>query len=73
MCFHVVSDLRRGSQPHHEDMRSTEYSSYYLPVVVDSRDTTESRLAGAKTAEKELDSQTVERAHGSTTMGHFEE
>jgi hypothetical protein len=73
MCSHVVSDLHRGSQPHHADMRLTEYSSYSLPVVADSRDTTESRLAGVKRAEKELDSHLTERAHGSTTRQDFED
>jgi hypothetical protein len=55
MCLYVESDLHLGSQPHHEDMKSIENSSYSLLVVVDSRDTTESRLAGVKRVEKEPD------------------
>jgi hypothetical protein len=72
MCSYVGSDLRWGSQPHHEDMRSTEYSNYSLPAVVGSRDTTESRLAGVKRVEKEPDSEMTERAHESMTMEDFE-
>lgn len=53
-------------------MRPTEYSNYSLPAVVGSRDTTESRLAGVKRAEKEPDSQRTERAHESMTMEDFE-
>jgi hypothetical protein len=53
-------------------MRPTGNSSCYLPVVVDSRDTTEARLAGVKRVEKEPDSQTIERADESTTKGDFE-
>jgi hypothetical protein len=72
MCLYVESGLRWGLQHHREDKMSTENSSYYLSVVVDSRDTTESRLAGVKKAEKEPDWQTIERAHASTTKGDFE-
>jgi hypothetical protein len=72
MCSYAGSDFHWGLQPHHEDMRSTEYSNYSLPVVVDSRDTTESRLVGVKKAEKEPDLHLIERAHGSTTMEDFE-
>ena len=53
-------------------MKSTEYNNYSLPAVVDSRDTTESRLVGVKKAEKEPDSHLIERAHESTTMEDFE-
>jgi hypothetical protein len=72
MCLYVESGLRWGLQYHREDKKSTANSSYYLPVVADSRDTTESRLAGVKKAEKEPDWQTIERAHASTTKGDFE-
>jgi len=72
MCSFVESGLHWGWQPHHGDMRPTEYSSYSLPAVVDSRDTTESRLAGVKMAEKEPDSYLIERAHENTTREDFE-
>ncbi len=72
MCLYVESGLRWRPQLHHEDMRPTERSSYYPLVVVDSRDTTESRWAGASTAEKEPDWQTTERADERKTTVDFE-
>lgn len=72
MYLYVGNGPHWGSQPHHEDMRRTGNSSCYLLGVDGSRDTLESRLAGAKKAEKEPGWRTAGRAHEGTTKRGFE-
>jgi hypothetical protein len=71
-CSYAENVLHSGSEPHREDMRTTENSSYSLLVVVDSRCIRVSRWADAKKTEKELDSMLIERAHEGMMRKDFE-